>query len=107
MTREMIIQNILVNYGRYGISKAMVDEAIDSGLESGANYDLIYLDLMRRIGEITGEEFLCTPEDMARAYNVPVEKVYKMIEESREELIAAGENPDEYFKEVPVNRFLM
>jgi len=97
----------MTNYGKYGITKDMVNGLIDAGLESGANYDLIYLDLMRRISEITKEEFFCTPEDMARAYNVPVEKVYEMIAESREELVAAGENPDEYFKEVPVNRFMM
>lgn len=97
----------MTNYGRYGITEDMVNEIIDAGLESGANYDLIYLDLMKRISEITGEEFFCTSEDMARAYNVPVEVIYKMIEDGREELIAAGENPDEYFKEVPVNRFMM
>ena len=107
MTRKLILQNIMTNYGRYGITEDMVNEIIDAGLESGANYDLIYLDLMKRISEITGEEFFCTSEDMARAYNVPVEVIYKMIEDGREELIAAGENPDEYFKEVPVNRFMM
>lgn len=107
MNREMIIQNIMINYNKYGITEDMINELIDGGLESGANYDLIYLDLMKRISEITGEEFFCTSEDMARAYNVPVETIYKMIEDGREELIAAGENPDEYFKEVPVNRFMM
>lgn len=39
--------------------------------------------------------------------NVPVEEIYEMIQEGREELIAAGENPDKYFKEVSVNRFMM
>lgn len=107
MDRKMIIQNIMINYGKYGITEEIVNEIINAGLESGANYDLIYLDLMKRISEITGEEFICTSEDMARVYNVPVETIYEMIEEGREELIAAGENPDEYFKEVPVNRFMM
>lgn len=107
MDRKMIIQNIMINYGKYGITEEIVNEIIDAGLESGANYDLIYLDLMKRISEITQEEFICMPEDMARAYNVPVETIYKMIQEGREELIAAGENPNEYFKEVPVNRFMM
>ena len=107
MNREIIIQNIMINYGKYGITEEMVNKLIDIGLESGANYDLIYLDLMTRISELTGEEFVCMPEDMARAYNVPVETIYKMIEKGKEELIAAGDNPDEYFKEVPVNRFMM
>lgn len=107
MDRKMIIQNIMINYGKYGITEEIVNEIINAGLESGANYDLIYLDLMKRISEITGEEFVCMPEDMARAYNVTVEEIYEMIEKGKEELIAAGENPDEYFKEVPVNRFMM
>lgn len=62
---------------------------------------------MKRISEITQEEFACMPEDMARAYDVPVETIYEMIQEGKEELIDAGENPDEYFKEVPDNRFMM
>lgn len=97
----------MVNYGKYGITEDMVNDAIDGGVESGANFDLIYLDLMRGISEILGEDFLCTPEDMARAYDVPVERIYEMIDQGREELIAAGENSDEYFKEMPVNRFMM
>lgn len=99
MDRKMIIQNIMINYGKYGITEEIVNEIIDAGFESGANYDLIYLDLMKRISEITQEEFICMPEDMARAYSVPVETIYKMIQEGREELIAAGDNPDEYFND--------
>ena len=44
---------------------------------------------------------------MARAFNVSDEEMDKIIKEAREELIEAGENPDEYFKEVPVHRFMM
>lgn len=70
-------------------------------------YDLIYLDTCRRISEITGEEFICTSSDMARAFGVTDEEMQKIIEEARQELIEAGENPDEYFREVPVHRFMM
>lgn len=107
MSREMIIQNIMNNYGQYGITADMVEEVIDTGLEEGMNYDLIYLDICRRISEITGEEFVCLASDMARAYGVSEEEMDKMIQEARQELIEAGENPDEYFKEVPVHRFMM
>ena len=44
---------------------------------------------------------------MARAFNVSDEEMDKIIKEAREELIEAGENPDEYFREVPVQRFMM
>lgn len=107
MTREMIIQNIMNNYGRNGITVDMIDEVINTGLEGGMSYDLIYLDICRRISEITGEEFVCSASDMARAYGVSDEEMRKIIEEAREELIEAGENPDEYFREVLVHRFIM
>ena len=107
MTREIIIQNIMTNYGKYGITKDMVDEVIDAGLEGGMSYDLIYLDMCRRISDITGEEFVCTASDMARAFNVSNAEMQKIIEEARQELIEAGENPDEYFRSVPVMGFVM
>ena len=104
MTRELIIQNIMNNYGKYGITQDMVEEVIDAGIEGGMSYDLIYLDTCRRISEITGEEFYCTSSDMARAFNVSDDEMDKIIKEAREELIEAGEDPNEYFKEVPVHR---
>lgn len=107
MTRETIIQNIMTNYGKYGITQDMINEVIDAGLEGGMSYDMIYLDTMRRISEITGEEFLCSASDMARAMGVSEDEMTRMIEEAREELIEAGEDPDEYFKEVPVQRFMI
>lgn len=107
MTREIIIQNIMNNYSKYGITVDMIDEVIDAGLEGGMSYDMIYLDTMRKISEITGEEFVCSASDMARAMGVSNEEMQKIIEDAREELIEAGENPDEYFREVPVHRFMM
>ena len=104
MTREIIIQNIMNNYGKYGITQDMVEEVIDSGLEEGMNYDMIYLDMCRRISEITGEEFVCSASDLARAYNVSDAEMEKIIADAREELIESGEDPDEYFREVSVHR---
>lgn len=107
MDREMILQNIMRNYGKYGITEDMVNEVIDAGLEGGLTYEFIYYDICRKISEITGEEFFCTSSDMARAFGVPQEEMDRIIEEARQELIEAGENPDEYFQEVPVQRFMM
>lgn len=107
MDRETIIQNIMANYGKYGITQDMVEVVIDAGIEGGMSYDLIYLDTMRRISEITGEEFLYSSSDMARAFGVIDNEMDKIIKEARQELIEAGEDPDEYFREVPVHRFMM
>ena len=105
MDRQTVIQNIMNNYGKYGITQDMVEEVIDIGLEGGMSYDMIYLDMCRRISEITGEEFVCSASDMARAMGISNAEMQKIIEEARQELIEAGENPDEYFREVPVHRF--
>lgn len=107
MDRQTVIQNILTNYGKYGITQDMVEEVIDSGIEEGMSYDLIYLDTCRRISEITGEEFVCSSSDLARAYGVSLDEMEKIISDAREELIEAGENPDEYFKEVKSTRFMI
>lgn len=107
MDREMIIQNIMNNYGKYGITTDMVEEVIDTRLEEGMNYDMIYLDICRRISDITGEEYLCSASDMAKAYGISEDEILRLIEEAREELIEAGEDPNEYFREVPVQRFMM
>lgn len=107
MDRETVIQNIMNNYGENGITIDMVEEVIDAGLEGGMTYDLIYLDICRRISEITGEEFVCSASDLARAYNISDDEMDRIIEEAREELIEAGEDPNEYFRKVPVHRFMM
>lgn len=107
LDRESLIQNIMNNYGKYGITEDMVNEVIDTGLEGGLTYEFIYYDICRKISEITGEEFVCTSSDMARAFGVTDEEMQKIIEEAREELIEAGEDPNEYFREVPVQRFMM
>ena len=38
----MILENIMRNYGRYGITEDMVNEVIDVGLEGGLTYEFIY-----------------------------------------------------------------
>ena len=107
MDRETVIQNIMNNYGKYGITQDMVEEVIDAGIEEGMSYDLIYLDICRRISEIIGEEFVRTASVMVRPFNVSDDEMDKIIKEARQELIEAGEDPDEYFREVPVHRFMM
>lgn len=107
MDRETVLQNIMNNYGKYGITPDMVSEVIDAGIEGGLTYEFIYYDTCRKISEITGEEFYCTSSDMAKAFNVSQEEMDRIIEEARQELIKSGEDPDQYFRKVPVQRFMM
>lgn len=111
MDKQTIIQNILINYGKYGITREMIKEniepLIDDGIKDGLTYDLIYLYLRSMMDKLTGQEFYCTSEEMARAFGVSRDEMQRIIEESREELIEAGENPDDYFREVQATRFIM
>lgn len=107
MDRETVIQNIMNNYGKYGITPDMVNKVIDTGLEGGLTYEFIYYDICRKISEITGEEFYCTSSDMAKAFGISDDEMQKVIQEARQELIEAGEDPDQYFREIPVQRFMI
>lgn len=107
MNRETVVQNITINYGNYGFTAEIINELIDIGLDQGMSYDLIYLELKRQICEIIGEEYYCTASDLAKALGISNEEMYKLIEKSREELIAAGENPDEYFVDIETSRYMM
>ena len=107
MTRELIIKNIMVNYGKHGITEQEINALIDSGLAAGQNYDGIYLGLKLAFSKIYGEEFICTSEDIAKAFGISPQKVNEMVEQCRTELSTNGENPDDYFFKHKGNRWLM
>ena len=111
MNKQTIIQNIITNYGKYGITPEMIKEniepLIDDGVKDEFTYDLIYLNLRAMLDRLTGQEFYCTSDEMARAFGVSNDEMHRIIEESRQELIEAGENPDDYFREVQSTRFMM
>ncbi len=107
MDRQTIIQNILTNYSQYGITEETIIPLIDSGVQQGLSYDLIYLGLKMELCKLTGEEFYCTSSDVARAFNVSNEEMNRIIEQSRQELAAEGKDPDDYFRDVKATRFMI
>ena len=107
MNKGIVIQNLVTNYGKYGVTREVLEPLIDDGVKEGFTYDLIYLSLEAELSKLAGQEFFCTSEDMARAFNASEDEMNRIIEEAREELIEAGENPDEYFKTVETTRFMV
>lgn len=107
MDRQTVIQNILTNYGQYGITQETIEPLIDTGEKMGLTYDLMYLGLKAELCNLAGEEFYCTSSDMARAFGVSNEEMNGIIEESRQELAAEGKDPDDYFREVKATRFVI
>lgn len=84
-----------------------ITDLIDSGLAEGMNYDCIYMGIRMALSNVYGEEFYCTSSEMAKAFDITEDERDGLIEESREELAAVGENPDDYFKTVQTTRFMM
>lgn len=107
MDRETVIQNLVTNYGEYGITREILDPLIDDGIKEGFSYELIYWQLKSELTKLAGEEFYCTSSDMARAFGMSDDEMNRIIEEAREELIADGEDTDEYFRTVETTKFMM
>lgn len=107
MDRETVVQNLVNNYGEYGITREILEPLIDDGVKEGFSYELIYWQLKAELSKLAGEEFYCTSENLARAFGVSEDIMNRIIEESREELIEAGEDPDEYFKTVETTKFMI
>ncbi len=101
MDKETLIQNILVTYGKYGITRTELDPIIDDGIQ---NYDLsleaIYSGLRMSLASAFNEHELFTMADVMAVTGETKEELSKRIEECRIELLAAGENPDDYFKPI-------
>lgn len=108
MNRETVIQNILVNYKQCGITREDIESIIDSGIREGFSYDLIYLTLKAELSKLAGENFYCSSLELAQALGISLEEMDQLIDEARNDLIALGEDPNEYFIPAPLSTsFLM
>lgn len=94
--------NRLINkYGKYGFSKEMLSEQLQDGvMNQGFSVNMAYNGLRMALGSVTGQEELFSVDDVAEISGMSREEVLQEIEKSRKELVAAGENPDDYFKPV-------
>ena len=101
MDRETIINNLLANYGKYGITRAELEHSIDSGING---YDLsleaIYSGLRMSLASAFNEHEYFSLDDVMAITGESREELLQRIEQYRQELAEAGENPDDYFKPV-------
>ena len=105
MDREMVINNLLMNYGKYSVTRAELEPIIDDGIQ---NYDLsleaIYSGLRMSLASAFNEHEYFSLDDVMAITGETKEELLQRIEQCRQELIEAGENPDEYFKPVEPQR---
>ena len=101
MDKETILNNLFANYGKYGVTKADLINMIEKGMN---NYDLsleaIYSGLRMSLASAFNEHELFTMADVMAITGETEEELAKRIEQYRVELLAAGENPDDYFKPI-------
>ena len=105
MDREMVINNLLTNYGKYGITRAELEPILDDGIQ---NYDLsleaIYSGLRMSLAAAFNEHEYFSLDDLMAITGESREELLQRMEQCRQELIEAGENPDDYFKPVEPQR---
>lgn len=105
MDREMVINNLLTNYGKYSITRAELEPIVDDGIQ---NYDLsleaIYSGLRMSLASAFNEHEYFSLDDVMAITGESREELLPRIEQCRQELIEAGENPDDYFKPVEPQR---
>ncbi len=99
MDKKTIICNLIANYGKYGITRNELERSIDDGLQ---NYDLsleaIYNGLRMSLASAFNEHEYFSLDDVMAITGESREELLQRIEQCRQELIEAGENPDNYFK---------
>ena len=105
MDREMVINNLLMNYGKYSVTRAELEPIIDDGIQ---NYDLsleaIYSGLRMSLASAFNEHEYFSLDDVMTITGESQEELLQRIEQCRQELIEAGENPDGYFEPVEPQR---
>lgn len=98
MTFQVALDKLYSKYGKYGFSKDFLAEHLRSGImEQGFSVDVSYNGLRLALAHETGEHELFSIEDVMEITGESREELLDRIEEYREELAAAGENPDDYF----------
>ena len=101
MDKETVIDNLYANYREYGVTKADLTSAVESGISNHSlSLDAVYNCLRMSLASAFGVHEYFTTDDVMKITGESKEELLQRIEQYRKELIEAGEDPDEYF--VPV-----
>ena len=92
MDRQNVIDNIIVNYGQYGIDINTIEELMNSGEAKGWSYSVIYTGLRLALSSVFGTKEYFFMDEISEAFGMTPEEVENM----RNEVSAAGFNPDEF-----------
>jgi len=108
MTKQDVINNIMVNYRNHGVSLEWLEEMIHSGEEQGFSYQTIYTGLRMALGSNTEEQELFTVSEIAEAMGATEEEILQEIERLKAEMEEAGEDTEKHFKQNgPMQQFII
>ncbi len=106
MTFNTALENLVSKYGKYGYDREFLSEQLKDGImNQGFSVNMTYNGLRMVLAQETGEHELFSIEDVMEITGESREWVVSQIEQSREELIAAGKDLDDYFKPVEKSVF--
>lgn len=100
MTIEDCIKNLLPTYEKHGVNSQMIKDCIASGLNLGLSIEACYSGLRMQLAQTFGEREYFTLQDVMAITGETKAELSERIEQYRNELIAAGEDPDDYFKPI-------
>lgn len=94
-------KNLYTNYRKYGVTKELIDDLMESGIQEGFSVNMVYNGLRMAMAQQFEEHELFSIEDVMEITGETREEVIKRIEDMRTEVKESGENPDDYAFEVP------
>lgn len=98
MTFREALDSLYEKYGKYGYEREFLADLLNSGIgEHEFGVRAAYNGIRMSLAQFTGEHELFSIEDVMEITGESREEILERIEECREELTAAGENPDDYF----------
>ena len=97
MTFQEALDNLCEKYNRFGFEREFLAGLLNSGVGEQFSVKAAYNGIRMCLAHETGEHELFSIEDVMEITGESREEILDRIEEFREELTAAGENPDDYF----------
>jgi hypothetical protein len=101
MTVNDAVNNLYATYAKYGTTKQFLREMIESGIKQGFSVRVAYNGVRMCLGKETGEREYFTLDELQEITGESREELVARAEQMKNELRAAGKNPDEYIKEIP------
>lgn len=101
MTVNDAVNNLFSTYSKYGTTKELLRNMIENGIKRGFSVRAAYNGVRMCLGKETGEREYFTLDELQEITGESREELVARAEQMKNELRAAGKNPDEYIKEIP------